>query len=341
MHIGDLRGQVRRTFDNITKLLASEGATWHDIVRTTCYLRDIERDYQAFNEERSAFYKDAGTRSSACFHWHPGDFVPTGPDEWKLKRLRCSGRIRRRTNTMRLAFRCRYFRRSRVSGMVPDARPMRVRQERFGPPAPRSLKPYTGAPEDLRPFSKFTAPYHEYYQDLIEYNGAARDIPDPDLKDLSEIRIGFLAPLYDHPDQALGARMLNGANMAIDEANAGGGYGGKPFRLITHNDYDNWQNSTTATAGPSKDSAIWGAASNDAVRMIYDDKVWAMFGSISSESTHIALRLTLKAETPLVNSASTDPDHPGNHRFPGISPCFRTIASRATRWLATSTPNSD
>ena len=48
-----------------------------------------------------------------------------------------------------------------------------------GPPAPRSLKPYAGAPEDLRPFSKFTTPYYEYYQDLIEYNGAARDIPDP------------------------------------------------------------------------------------------------------------------------------------------------------------------
>src|SRR5579863_6938237 len=178
-----------------------------------------------------------------------------------------------------------------------------------GPPAPRSLKPYTGSPEDLRPFSKFTTPYYEYYQDLIEYNGAARDIPDPDLKDLTEIRIGFLAPLYDHPDQAPGNRMLNGAQMAIDEANAAGGYGGKPFHLITHNDYDNWQISA-AGSGVSKDSAIWGAASNDAVRMIYDDKVWAMFGSISSESTHIALRLTLKAETPLVNSASTDPTIP-------------------------------
>ena len=179
-----------------------------------------------------------------------------------------------------------------------------------GRPAPRSLKPYTGAPEDLRPFSKFTTPYYEYYQDLIEYNGAAREIPDPNLKDLTEIRIGFLAPLYDHPDQVRGTRMLNGAQMAIDEANASGGYGGKPFRIITHNDYDNWQNSSPAAQGVSKDSAIWGAASNDAVRMIYDDKVWAMFGSISSESTHIALRLTLKAETPLVNSASTDPTIP-------------------------------
>ena len=189
----------------------------------------------------------------------------------------------------------------------------------LGPPPVRSLKPYAGAPEDLRPFSKFTTPYNEYYQDLIEYNGAAREIPDPNFKDLSEVRIGFLAPLYDHPDQVLGNHMLNGAKMAIYEANASGGYGEKPFRLITHNDYDNWQISTAAT-GTAKESAIWGAASNDAVRMIYDDKVWAMFGSISSESTHIALRLTLKAETPLVNSASTDPTIPET-----IIPWYHTV----------------
>jgi branched-chain amino acid transport system substrate-binding protein len=179
-----------------------------------------------------------------------------------------------------------------------------------GPSALRSLKPYADTPEDLRPFSKFTTPYYEYYQDLIEYNGAARDVPDPDLKTLSDIRIGFLAPLYDHPDEVFGHHMLNGATMAIDDANAAGGYGGKPFRLITHNDYDNWQLSGVANPDSPKDSAIWGAASNDAVRMIYDDKVWAIFGSISSDSTHIALRLTLKAETPIVNSASTDPTIP-------------------------------
>jgi branched-chain amino acid transport system substrate-binding protein len=162
-----------------------------------------------------------------------------------------------------------------------------------GHPAPRALKPYTGAPDDLRPFSRFTTPYHEYYQDLIEYNGAARDVPDPDLKDLSEIRIGFLGPLYDHPQQVLGNRMLNGATLAIEEANASGGYGGKPFKLMLHND-----------------SAIWGAASNEVVKMVYDEKVWAMFGSISGDTTHIALRVTLKAETPLVISAATDPTIP-------------------------------
>ena len=58
LHLGDFRGQCRRTFLNITRLLESEGATWKDIVRTTCYLRDIERDYAAFNEERTAFYEE-------------------------------------------------------------------------------------------------------------------------------------------------------------------------------------------------------------------------------------------------------------------------------------------
>ncbi len=58
IHIGDFRAQCRRTFLNITRLLESEGASWKDIVRTTCYLRDIDRDYAAFNEERTAFYQE-------------------------------------------------------------------------------------------------------------------------------------------------------------------------------------------------------------------------------------------------------------------------------------------
>ena len=57
VHVGDFRGQCRRTYHNITGLLEAEGATWKDIVRTTCYLRDIERDYAAFNEERTHFFR--------------------------------------------------------------------------------------------------------------------------------------------------------------------------------------------------------------------------------------------------------------------------------------------
>jgi 2-iminobutanoate/2-iminopropanoate deaminase len=60
IHIGDFRAQTRRTFVNISQLLATEGFGWKDVVRTTCYLRDIERDYAAFNEERTTFYRSQG-----------------------------------------------------------------------------------------------------------------------------------------------------------------------------------------------------------------------------------------------------------------------------------------
>jgi 2-iminobutanoate/2-iminopropanoate deaminase len=60
IHVGDIKAQSWRTFENIEALLASEGADWHDVVRTTCYLRDMSRDYEPFNEVRHAFYLDRG-----------------------------------------------------------------------------------------------------------------------------------------------------------------------------------------------------------------------------------------------------------------------------------------
>jgi enamine deaminase RidA (YjgF/YER057c/UK114 family) len=57
VYAGDFRAQCWRTWRNITELLSSQGATWHDIVRTTCYLRDIERDYRDFNEIRTHFFE--------------------------------------------------------------------------------------------------------------------------------------------------------------------------------------------------------------------------------------------------------------------------------------------
>ncbi len=59
IHPGDLKAQTRRMFTNIKALLESEGADWHDIVRTTCYLADF-RHYDEFNEVRNAFYEEEG-----------------------------------------------------------------------------------------------------------------------------------------------------------------------------------------------------------------------------------------------------------------------------------------
>jgi len=145
----------------------------------------------------------------------------------------------------------------------------------------------------MRPYGNFTTPYNYNYTSLVEYNGAARDVPTVPPSAVDEVRIGFLGPIYQHKDIKLGTAMLNGAQMAIAEANARGGYGGKPFVLKVHND-----------------GAVWGASSNEIVKMVYDEKVWAMLGSINSDSTHIALRVSLRAELPIVNSASTDPTIP-------------------------------
>ena len=162
-----------------------------------------------------------------------------------------------------------------------------------GRPESRTLAPYAGTPEDLRPFSKFTVPYSELYTKTPEYNGAAGEARTVPAAEVSEVPIGFLGPVQDHKDAALGLAMLHGAQLAIDEANARGGYCGKPFRLKVHND-----------------AATWGSSSNELVKMIYDEKVWAMLGSIAGDSTHIALRVSLRAELPIVNSAATDPTIP-------------------------------
>ena len=162
-----------------------------------------------------------------------------------------------------------------------------------GPPAVRSAEPYAGEPEDLRPYTHFSQPYYEFYTKTVEYNGPGREVAPPDLKDISEVPIAFLGPISEHRDEALGRMMLNGATLAIEEANAAGGYCGKPFKLMVHND-----------------SAIWGASSNEIVKMVYDEKVWGMLGSISGDTTHIALRVSLKSELPIVNTAATDPTIP-------------------------------
>lgn len=56
-HIGDFKAQLWRTYRNITNLLEAEDMSWHDVVRTSNYLRDIERDYEEFNKIRTTFFQ--------------------------------------------------------------------------------------------------------------------------------------------------------------------------------------------------------------------------------------------------------------------------------------------
>lgn len=62
-------GQVRRTFANLNALLESEGANWHDVVQTRCYLKSMRRYYRQFNQFRNSFYKQQALRmfpASVC-----------------------------------------------------------------------------------------------------------------------------------------------------------------------------------------------------------------------------------------------------------------------------------
>lgn len=60
LHAGDFGAQCWRAYRNLSRLLESQGATWHDVVRCNCYLRDMARDYAAFNEVRTEFFTALG-----------------------------------------------------------------------------------------------------------------------------------------------------------------------------------------------------------------------------------------------------------------------------------------
>jgi len=56
----DFRAQAWQTLRNISAVLEAEGATWRDVVRTTCFARDIHRDYDEFHDVQHRFYKEMG-----------------------------------------------------------------------------------------------------------------------------------------------------------------------------------------------------------------------------------------------------------------------------------------
>jgi enamine deaminase RidA (YjgF/YER057c/UK114 family) len=57
LYPGDFAAQARRAFENARSVLREAGADWHDVVKVTVLLRDIARDYQAFNEARCDYFR--------------------------------------------------------------------------------------------------------------------------------------------------------------------------------------------------------------------------------------------------------------------------------------------
>ena len=161
-----------------------------------------------------------------------------------------------------------------------------------------STQRYANMPDEAVPYRKFSKPYKEWYvdKDTLDYNGAARERVVEEINASKTVNIGFLGPLENNYEAGYGQAMLHGAQMAVEEANARGGYGaggmssGKPYALKVHND-----------------SAQWGASSTEAVKMTFDENVVAVLGSIDGASTHIMLRVALKLEFPIMDTGTTDP----------------------------------
>jgi ABC-type branched-subunit amino acid transport system substrate-binding protein len=163
---------------------------------------------------------------------------------------------------------------------------------------PAAAPRYANMPEEAVPYRKFTKPYKEWYltDDTLAYYGAARERSDAELEESDTVNIGFLGPIENNPESLYGIAMLHGAQLALEQANGKGGYrvpgaaGAKPYALKVHTD-----------------SAQWGASSTEAVKMVFDEHVVGVLGSVDGASTHIMLRVALKLEFPIMDTGTTDP----------------------------------
>jgi ABC-type branched-subunit amino acid transport system substrate-binding protein len=184
---------------------------------------------------------------------------------------------------------------------------------------------YYNTPDDMIPYRQHE-PYLRFFLDSagtgLEYTGPGREYPEPE--GLRSVKIGYVGPLERViPDEygdmmprqyfAIGQHMLRGATLAVEEANAAGGYRGElPFEIVTRND----------PVVQVDFGWLWAPFSTNVVELCYDENVWALFGTIGGENSHILIRIALKVEIPIMNSADTDPTFPET-RIPWL---FRVIS---------------
>ena len=119
-----------------------------------------------------------------------------------------------------------------------------------------------------------------------DYHGPEREEPEP--LSVPDVRIGFFAPHTS--ENPVGENLWRGATLAVEHANERGGFRGKPFRLACR-----WAEDP------------WGAGSREMTRLVYEDKVWAVIGSVEGASTHIAEQVATKARITLISPLSGDP----------------------------------
>ncbi len=128
-------------------------------------------------------------------------------------------------------------------------------------------------------------PFFKARDRQTEYAGPGREAAGP--VDFEEVRIGYFGP--SDPDHPRGGDLWCAAQLALDEANAEGGYQGKPFRLL-----------------PAWSENPWGTGVGEIARMVYRDELWAILGGIDGPSTHLVEQVAVKSRITLLSAASTD-----------------------------------
>ncbi len=128
-------------------------------------------------------------------------------------------------------------------------------------------------------------PYHDFRLQLLEYLGPAGEGPDP--ASLTEVPIGWFGP--SDPAHPLYGDLWTATSLAVEEVNDAGGLHGLPVRLI-----------------PRWSENPWGTGVGQIARMVHEDQVLAILGSVDGPGTHLAEQVVVKARLPLVSPVSTD-----------------------------------
>ena len=190
---------------------------------------------------------------------------------------------------------------------------------------------YGKTPWEYEPYNRFEKPYNRFFLDTLEYPGYGRNIPEPE--HIDSVKIGFIGPIIGFASESMGGpeeielkvnqrvirwdgyrashlapigiKMLQGSQLAVEQANARGGYRGEiPYQLIVRNDNGNWRSS-----------------GREVIMLAYKDSVWAILGTVDGANSHIAIRAALKAEIPVMNTADTDPSYVET-RIPWVFRCI-------------------
>ncbi|MFC1747087.1 ABC transporter substrate-binding protein [Candidatus Neomarinimicrobiota bacterium] len=103
------------------------------------------------------------------------------------------------------------------------------------------------------------------------------------------VKIGLLIPMQgDRVDE--GRATQQGAELAVSEANAQGGYQGRPFELIIRSD-----------------EGLWGSGSKKIADLVFEEGIWALISGLDGRGTHLAEQIITKRQVPMVTPWATDP----------------------------------